>query len=120
MFTLKTKISTPKWRECVAFYEGVFGMKVAEAWDEPDDRGAILTFREGKQEAFLELYEVNEEHDLRGLSLQFKTPSITDFLASLSKSIPYEGPVRRPWGSTYVYLRDPAGTLVVVFEGDGL
>lgn len=120
MFLLKTRISTPRWRECKAFYESVFGMKVAEEWDNPGDRGAILAFANGKQEAFLELYEVTQEHDLAGLSLQFKTPSIGEFLASLPRSIPYDGPVSRPWGSTYLYLRDPAGTLVVVFEGDGL
>ena len=117
MTTLKTKISTPKWRECQAFYQTVFGMVIAEAWDEPGDRGVILAFENGRQEAFVELYDTDATHDFSGLSLQFRVDDLDHFLESLPDSIAREGPTPRPWGSTYVYLNDPAGVPIVVFEG---
>lgn len=117
MISLKTKISTPQWRECQAFYEQTFGMIVAEAWDEPADKGVILALRDGRSEAYLELYDTRTTHDLSGLSLQFKVDDADAFVRGLSSNVSYEGPKARPWGSRYVYLRDPAGVSVIVFEG---
>lgn len=115
--SLKTKVSTPVWRECVAFYRRVFGMVVAEQWEEPDDQGAILAFADGRDEAYLELYLSDRTYDLSGISLQFKVPDLQAFIQSLPDGLAYEGPTRRPWGSTYAYLRDPAGVLVIVYAG---
>ena len=117
MTSLKTKVSTPLWRECVAFYGSVFGMVVAEQWEEHDDEGAILAFANGQGEAYLELYQSDHAFDVSGISLQFRVPDIQTFLRSLPIGLEYEGPSLRPWGSTYVYLRDPAGVLVIVYEG---
>src|SRR5690606_24638717 len=114
MSSLKTKVSTPLWRECVAFYCGVFGMVVAEQWEEHDDQGAILAFPDGRGEAYLELYQTDVTHDVSGMSLQFKVEDIGTFVRSLPPTLKYGGPRPRPWGSTYVYLRDPAGVLVIV------
>jgi catechol 2,3-dioxygenase-like lactoylglutathione lyase family enzyme len=117
MTSLKTKVSTPLWRECVAFYSGIFGMVVAEQWEEHDDQGAILAFSNGRGEAYLELYQADRAYDVSGISLQFRVPDLQSFLQSLPIGLEYEGPSLRPWGSTYVYLRDPAGVLVIVYEG---
>lgn len=115
--SLKTKISTPLWRECADFYRLIFNMQVAEEWDHADDKGVILAFNDGSGEAYLEIYDTQTEHDFTGLSLQFKVDAVADFIASLPEYIEFEGPTPRPWGSTYVYLRDPAGVQLVVFEG---
>jgi len=116
-YSLKTKISTPKHQETRAFYETVFGMTVVEEWSEPGDVGAILAFPGGRQEAFLEVHHVDNPKHFDGLSLQFRVDSISRFMAALSGDIAFEGPTERPWGSTYLYLRDPNDILVIVYEG---
>jgi catechol 2,3-dioxygenase-like lactoylglutathione lyase family enzyme len=116
-YSLKTKISTPKYQETRSFYERVFEMIVVEEWGEPGDVGAILGFSGGLQEAFLEVYDVDVEKEFDGLSLQFRVDSIADFQAALPDHIKFEGPTERPWGSTYLYLRDPNDIQVIVYEG---
>jgi catechol 2,3-dioxygenase-like lactoylglutathione lyase family enzyme len=116
-FSLKTKVSTPKYRETLAFYEGVFGMTVAEEWNDPGDVGAILAFSNGQREAYLEIYYVDDQKDFDGLSLQFRVESMADFLTTLSDDVEFDGPTERPWGSTYLYLRDPNNIQVIVYEG---
>lgn len=115
--SLKTKISTPLIEESVGWYKAVFGMVVAEQWNSPGDRGAILAFNANRTEAFLEIYHCEESHDFAGLSLQFRVQSMDRFIEGLPASIEYEGPKPRPWGSTYLYLRDPNGVSIIVYEG---
>ena len=115
--TLKTKISTPNLTESRAFYETIFGMVVAGEWDEPDDKGVILKFEDGGNEGFLEIYHTPVTHDFKGLSLQFRVDDLKGFIAKLPTHLEFDGPTPRPWGSTYLYLRDPAGIQVIVYEG---
>lgn len=114
---LKTKVSTNRVDETVDFYRRLFDMEVAEAWDHPDDRGAILRFKDGSEEALLEVYAVERPLALEGLSLQFKVADIDAFVAGLPGDVARRGPVDRPWGARYVYLEDPAGVQVIVYEG---
>ncbi|MEM9234878.1 MAG: VOC family protein, partial [Pseudomonadota bacterium] len=114
---LKTKVSTPRIVETQRFYERVFGMVVAEEWESPGDRGVILKFPGGTGEALLEIYYAEDAFDLSGVSLQFKVETMSSFMASLPADISYEGPKPRPWGSTYLYLQDPAGVQIIVYEG---
>lgn len=91
-------------------------MTVAEQWNDPGDVGAILAFPEGSQEAYLEVYFVEDQRDFGGLSLQFKVDSLGEFIKTLPEDIDFEGPTARPWGSHYVYLRDPNEIQIVVYE----
>lgn len=116
-FSLKTKISTPRFPETQAFYEAVFGMVIVEEWDEADDKGVILGFRDGGGEAYLEIYDTETAHDFSGLSLQFKVDGQDDFVVALPAGTAFEGPKARPWGATYLYLTDPNGIQVIVYEG---
>ena len=116
-FSMKTKISTPLFDETVSYYRDVFGMAAAQAWDKPDDKGAILVFRDSRDEAFLEIYDSPEQFDFSGLSLQFRTDDLDAFISSLPENIEYTGPRARPWGSTYLYLRDPNDIMVIVYVG---
>jgi catechol 2,3-dioxygenase-like lactoylglutathione lyase family enzyme len=116
-FSLKTKITTPRLDETRDYYVRVFDMVVAEEWDSPEDRGVILAFRDGREEAFLEIYEGEAAHDFSGLSLQFKTGDLTAFVDSLDPDVERRGPVERPWGSHYLYLSDPNGVAIIVYEG---
>lgn len=92
-------------------------MAVAEEWDEPGDVGVILSLSEGRDEAFLEIYLAEREADFTALSLQFRVDSLSEFEQSLPDHVEYDGPTPRPWGSTYLYLRDPNGIQVIVYEG---
>lgn len=117
MASLKTKITTPELASTAAFYRRVFGMQVAEEWDEPGDRGVILSFEPSDGEAYLEIFHGDDTFDFSGLSLQFKVENLIEFRASLPAGIDYTGPTLRPWGSTYLYLRDPNDIQVIVYEG---
>ena len=117
MTGLKTKISTPLLEESVDFYTRYLGLKVLETWDDPGDRGAILGFSTKDAEAFLEIYYAEEPGNFDALSLQFRVDSAEDFTESIRGKIEFRGPTPRPWGSTYVYVTDPSGIGIVVFEG---
>jgi len=116
-FSLKTKITTPRLDETRDYYVRVFDMVVAEEWDSPDDKGVILAFKDGKEEAFLEIYDGDTAYDFSGLSLQFKAENLTAFVETLDPDVERRGPVERPWGSRYLYLTDPNGVAIIVYEG---
>jgi catechol 2,3-dioxygenase-like lactoylglutathione lyase family enzyme len=113
----KTKISTPRLTEVQAWYQRLFDMKVVEEWDHDDDRGVILAFRNGHEEALLEIYHTVTVHDFSGLSLQYRTEPLDDFIKTLPADIDPEDLKDRPWGARYLYLRDPLGIQVIVYQG---
>jgi catechol 2,3-dioxygenase-like lactoylglutathione lyase family enzyme len=115
--SLKTQITTPRLADTQAFYQSVFGLSVVEEWDEPDDKGVILQFPDGHREALLEVYEGSDTQNFVGLSLQFRVDHLESFIASLPAGVLFEGPDHRPWGSTYLYLRDPNDIQVIVYQG---
>ena len=117
MPALKTKITTRRLAATREFYESLFGLTVVEEWDEPGDKGVILQFPGGQREALLEIYDGNTADKFEGLSLQFRVDDLESFAASLPAGASFEGPTRRPWGSTYLYLRDPNDIQVVVYQG---
>ena len=116
-FSLKTKISTTRLRSTKAFYERIFRMSVVDEWDNPGDAGVILAFGNGRREAPLEIYRAERPLEHAGLSLQFRVERLADFMATLPDDLEFDGPTERPWGSTYLYLRDPNDIQVIVYEG---
>lgn len=114
---LKTKITTPRMAETREFYVTCVGMRVVEEWLEANDAGCILVLASDGREALLEIYEGDAVGDYAGLSLQFRTEDLAAFRTLLPSGISVRGPVERPWGSTYLFLTDPNGISVVVFEG---
>jgi catechol 2,3-dioxygenase-like lactoylglutathione lyase family enzyme len=115
--SLKTRITTGRLAETRAFYVLCLGMHVAQEWRDGDDAGCVLTLAGGGRQALLEIYEGPQPDDLSALSLQFGTPDLAGFQASLPPGTGARGPVERPWGSKYLYLTDPNGISVVVYEG---
>lgn len=116
-FSLKTKITTPKLAETRDYYVSLFDMVVVEEWDSLDDKGVILAFRNGREEAFIEIYDGEAVHDFSGLGLQFKSGDLNAFVEGLDPDVERRGPVERPWGSRYLYLTDPNGVAIIVYEG---
>ncbi len=114
--SLKTKITTPRFEATVAWYRNLFGLEMVEQWDEPKDKGCILALPGGRNEALLEVYD-GPAADFGGLSLQFRTTDIDAFRARIADDMDCRGPVDRPWGSRYLYLHDPNGIAIIVYEG---
>jgi catechol 2,3-dioxygenase-like lactoylglutathione lyase family enzyme len=117
LHALKTKIITPRFDETLAFYAGLPGLVLVEQWDEPGDKGAILGFAGGAEEAFLEIYAGPAPNDFAGLSLQFRTEDVDALRAGIEGRYACEGPVDRPWGSRYLYLSDPNGIRIIIYSG---
>ena len=115
--TLKTKITTSRLAETRDFYIACLGMRVVEEWREENDVGCILALAGEGCEALLEVYQGPQPSDFSGLSLQYRTENLSDLMASLPTGTQVRGPVKRPWGSTYLYLTDPNGVSVIVYEG---
>ena len=116
---LKTRIETPFFQESIAFYSEHLGMTVLESWDEHGDIGAILGLGSSTSgEAFLELARVDAPKVYEGLSLQFRVHDLGDIADKLRGHVEFRGPDDRPWGSVYLYLEDPTGIQVILYEGD--
>ena len=115
--SLKTKIITTKLNETRVFYQRLFSMVAVNEWNDPNDKGVILSFDKDRHEALLEIFYDEEQRDHSGVSLQFRVSDIGKFTAGLPADVAYEGPKERPWGSTYVYIRDPNDILLIIYEG---
>lgn len=118
--SLKTKITTPRLEQTVAWYRDLFGLEVAEQWDEPGDKGCILSLPGGKSEAFLEISDGPVVSGFSNLSLQFRVEDVEHFAVPDEPRFASRGPVDRPWGSRYLFFTDPNGISVVVFSGTAL
>jgi catechol 2,3-dioxygenase-like lactoylglutathione lyase family enzyme len=114
---LKTKITTSKLAQTRDFFVTCLGMRVVEEWQDAGDVGCILALSGDRREALLEIYEGPQPEGFAGLSLQFRTEDLAAFKAGLPATIECRGPTVRPWGSTYLYLKDPNGISVIVFDG---
>ena len=116
---LKTRIETPFFHESIAFYTELLEMTVLESWDEQGDIGAILGLGSSTAgEAFLELARVETAKRYEGLSLQFRVHDLGDIADKLRGHVEFRGPEERPWGSVYLYLQDPTGIQVILYEGE--
>ncbi len=115
---IKTRIETDRLDETLHFYAKVLGLQIIREWNEEGDSGAILGLTDVDAHGFLEIASVPDKTDLARTCLQFRTDNLDDFLIKLAGISEHCEPEEKPWGSTYVYLTDPAGNRVIVFEGD--
>jgi catechol 2,3-dioxygenase-like lactoylglutathione lyase family enzyme len=119
-FSLKTRIITPRLDETIAWYRDLLGLAVAEEWDEPGDKGCILSLPAGKGEAYLEIYDGPVKAGFSNVGLQFRIDDVGRFRFPDEPRFAHRGPVDRPWGSRYLFFTDPNGISVVLFSGTAL
>jgi len=112
---IKTRIETRDVEALVEFYSRIIGLSIVQNWG--TSSGAILGFNI-ESNGFLEIAHATEPKVRSDLSLQFRVQSLSEFIAHVNNRWPHSKPMPRPWGSTYVYLKDPDGVEVIVFEGD--
>ena len=118
MDALKTRIETTHFQESLDFYTVQMNMNVIDSWDHDNDRGAILGFKSATAgKAFLEVGYNESPRQYEGLSLQFRVSSLIEVVKRLQGIVDFRGPVPRPWGSKYLYLRDPNGIEIIIYEG---
>lgn len=50
------------------------------------------------------------------MGIQIRTHDVQYWANKLEGKCPLKGPVGRPWGSKYLYLRDPDNLQVILFQ----
>jgi catechol 2,3-dioxygenase-like lactoylglutathione lyase family enzyme len=120
LLSLKTRLSTPFLVETRTWYCDLFNLNVLEEWDEPADQGCILGLPGTAAGAFIEIYHCAALLNFAGISLQFRVDDVAGFAVPEGPRFKHQGPIVRPWGSQYLFFRDPNGVSVVVFSGTSL
>ena len=123
--SLKTMLRCGDFEATRRFYTELLGLEVVEEWNDPGDRGCILRF--GPGQGFLELLHAGPDdagdpafaqrvaNDK--IEIQIHVASVDAWVERLEGRVPIEGPVRRPWGNRYLWLRDPEGLRIALFQG---
>ena len=115
---LKFRIETTSMEESMDFYSKYLGLTVVEQWNDEDDQGAILgLYGHVDGQAFLELGFSKTLKSYQGVSIQIRVNSLTEIMDKVHGKIEFSEPVERPWGSRYLYLTDPNGVTVILYEG---
>lgn len=126
VLSLKTILRCRDLATSRRFYVELLGLDVVEEWADPGDEGCILGFGTGG--GFLELLAVDLDHpkhqpasaDLVAndkVQLQIQVDSVDAWFERLDGSIEMEGPVTRPWGNRYLWIRDPDGVRLALYQG---
>lgn len=119
-FTIRTRdFEKARW-----FYEDILMLPRVEEWDETTDRGIIFSVGRGGLIEISEIRPDNENHrpDFEEamatdkVDMQLKTADVDAWAVRLAAADwPHNGPVDRPWGARYLYVRDPDGVKIIVY-----
>ena len=125
--SVKTVIRVKDYRRSRRFYEQVLGLPVVEEWDQDSDVGCIFAFGAEPGSGYLEISPTSTDrrhravHELESndkLELQLRALSLDPWIERFSRlDIAFDGPVERPWGNSYLWLRDPDGLRIALFRG---
>jgi glyoxylase I family protein len=105
------------------FYADVLGLPVVEEWDQEEGKGCIVAVGDAQLElcevppsweGYRPAYDQTVANDK--VALQLRTDSVSDWVQRLAGRWEFEPPIDRPWGHRYLYLRDPDGLKVALFE----
>lgn len=115
---IKTRIETNRFEETVHFYSDILGLRIVRQWHDDADTGAILALSDADASAYLEIASVPVTQASAGVCLQFRTDDLNIPISKLARKVDHSAPEKKPWGSTYITMSDPAGNRVIVFEGE--
>jgi len=130
LVSLKTTIRVKDFEVSKMFYTTILQFNIVEEYNDDDDdgsRGCIFRIGSEESNAFVEISEIEPKHDYFNsafkndflndkIDLQIKTSSIVFWTERLQKLWKVRGPVDRPWGSQYLYLRDPDGLQIIIYQ----
>ena len=122
---MKTVIRARDFEVSRAFYSELLGLRVVEEWNEEDDRGAVFALGVGHDGAYVEVSAASSDprsqrvHALAAndkVELQIHTDSVEAWVERLTGRVDLEGPVTRRWGHRYLWLHDPDGVRIALYE----
>ena len=125
---LKTVIRTSNFDRSKNFYCSFLDLKIVEEYDDENgSKGCILRFPAEKNNALIEISEIKPSNDFYQpafdrtiandkIEFQIKTNSVDYWTERLNKVWKTQGPFDRPWGSRYLYLRDPDGIHIIIYQ----
>ncbi|MEW7278673.1 VOC family protein [Aquimarina sp. 2201CG1-2-11] len=124
----KTVIRTKNFTASVDFYTQLLKLTLIENYNDGDgSQGAILRLGPEDSNAFIEISEIDKTHsyyqepfgeELQNdkIDIQLKTNDVTYWENRLEGKCKMRGPVLRPWGSYYLYIRDPDGLQIIIYQ----
>ncbi len=128
LLSLKTTIRTKDYKASKTFYTQVLGLEIVQEYNDGDgSKGSILRFGHEGSNAFFEISEISQDHYYHHesfdmslandkIDIQLRTNDIEYWADRLKDKCDTRGPVLRPWGSYYLYLRDPDGLQIIIYE----
>ncbi len=124
--SLKSVIRTKKFDAAREFYHSILELEIVEEYDDGNgSRGCILSLQGAG--AFIEISEIKPNHsyyqsafnksiESDKIDIQIRTNTIQYWASKLEGIWESRGPIDRPWGSKYLYLRDPDGLHIIIYE----
>ena len=130
LLSLKTVIRTKNYEASKEFYTQILGLEIIEEYDGNGSKGLVLRFGPDGSNAFFEISEILDDHSYYQKSfsesiendktdIQLRTDNIEYWAARLKEKWTARGPNLRPWGSYYLYLRDPDGLQIIIYQEKG-
>ncbi len=128
LLSLKTVIRTKDFIAAKEFYTKILNLEIVEKYNDGDgSRGIILRYGKENSNAFFEISEISPEHyyyqepfdnplENDKIDIQLRTDNIQYWATHLKENWTARGPVLRPWGSQYLYLRDPDGLQIIIYQ----
>ncbi len=128
LLSSKTVIRTHNFEASKAFYTELLQLEVAETYDDGDgSRGVILRVGNEGSTAFIEISEIKDHHyyyqeafgeklENDKIDIQIRTDNVEYWAHILHKKWTARGPVLRPWGSHYLYTKDPDGLQIIIYQ----
>ncbi|MEW7291115.1 VOC family protein [Aquimarina sp. 2304DJ70-9] len=128
LLSLKTVIRTKDFEASKIFYTEILNLGIVQEYNDGDgSKGLILRFGKEGSTAFFEISEIKHDHyyyqepfsdPIKNdkIDIQLRTDNITYWATRLHEKWSARGPVLRPWGSYYLYLRDPDGLQIIIYQ----
>jgi len=126
--SLKTVIRTKDFEASKRFYTQVLNLQIIEDYDDGNgSKGLIMRFGPEGSNAFFEISEIMDDHNYyqKAFSeniendksgIQLRTDNVAYWAARLKDKWNARGPITRPWSSHYLYLRDPDGLQIIIYQ----
>ena len=128
LLSQKTVIRTKNFEASREFYTEILNLKIIEEYDDKNgSKGIIVRFGPEGSNAFFEISEIKDHHSYYQkafseniendkIGIQLRTNDIAFWASRFEGKWNARGPVLRPWGSHYLYVRDPDGMQIIIYQ----
>jgi catechol 2,3-dioxygenase-like lactoylglutathione lyase family enzyme len=128
LLSCKTVIRTKDFEASKKFYTQLLALSILEEYNDGNgSRGIIFQIGGDGSNALLEISEINKDHNFfqdafnesfknNKAGIQIKTKDVFYWSTFLKNKWETKGPILRPWGSYYLYLKDPDGLHIIMYQ----